>query len=376
MTHPPIAVGFSAGPQPPLATVLYHLRFARLLRLDSFFIWDHLQNIIPTTLWERRFSWVVGRGATPHACFEFQTMLGYLAKHAGGIRLGVGVTEPIRRHPVIIAQAMVTLAHLTRRAPILGIGAGERENVEPYGLDFTHTVSRLEEALQIIRLCFAARGPLDFAGTYYQLDHAMFDLRAPNGRTPEIWIGGIGPRMLRLTGQYGDGWYPVGFFPPAEYATKLAAIHTAARAAGRDPASITPSLQPYILVAPTEREARAMLDTRAIRYMGLLVPAEYWRQAGLTHPFGDDFRGYIDFLPERYSRAELEDAIAAVPPALGDVGVIRGTPEQVVQRLREYGDAGMRHVVPQLLSAIVSRRAALYSLYALRLIARQLAAGR
>ena len=34
---------------------------------------------------------------------------------------GVGVTELIRRHPVVIGEAMMTLSHLTKRAPILGV---------------------------------------------------------------------------------------------------------------------------------------------------------------------------------------------------------------------------------------------------------------
>lgn len=68
--------------------------------------------------------------------------------------------------------------------------------------------------------------------------------------------------------------------------------------------------------------------------------------------------------------------MAAVPAELLDVGVIRGTPAQVVARLRDYGEAGMRHVVPQLISAAVSRRAALHSVHALQFIAQALAAGR
>lgn len=61
-------------------------------------------------------------------------MLGHLASRAGRLRLGVGVTEAVRRNPVVLAQAMITLAHLTKRAPILGLGSGERENTVPYGL--------------------------------------------------------------------------------------------------------------------------------------------------------------------------------------------------------------------------------------------------
>jgi phthiodiolone/phenolphthiodiolone dimycocerosates ketoreductase len=125
---------------------------------------DHFQGLIPSSIWDQQLSWVASHHESPHELFEYQVLLGYLAASAGRLRLGVGVTEPIRRHPVLIAQAMLTLAHLTRRKPILGIGAGERENVEPYGLDFTQPVGRLEEALQIIQLCFSHKGTIDFHG--------------------------------------------------------------------------------------------------------------------------------------------------------------------------------------------------------------------
>lgn len=63
------------------------------------------------------------------------------------MRLGIGVTEPIRRHPMILAQAALTLAHMSQRPPILGLGSGERLGAEPCGLDFSRNVGRLEEAL-------------------------------------------------------------------------------------------------------------------------------------------------------------------------------------------------------------------------------------
>jgi phthiodiolone/phenolphthiodiolone dimycocerosates ketoreductase len=338
-------------------------------------LWDHLQDLFPQNLWDHEFTWLAGENASPHEFFEYRTLLGYLASRAGRLRLGVAVTEPVRHHPVLIAQTMLTLAYLTKRAPILGIGAGERVNIEPYGFDFSNPVSRLEEALQVIRLCFDNRGPIDFQGKFYRLERAPMDLRPPKGRTPEIWIGGLGPRMLRLTGHYGDGWYPLGMLTPDEYAAKLATVRDAARAAGRNPDAIIPSLQPYVIVAPTEREARALLDAKIVRFFGLLVPAEKWRGLGLSHPFGEDFRGLLDFLPERYGKDELEAAIALVPDELADVGLIWGTPEQVAERLRAYGAAGMRHVVPQLVSALVSRRLALYGGWALRTISRELRAG-
>ena len=209
MAHPRIATGMYAPPNLPMSDIRMLTAMARLDHLDSLFVYDHFQDFYPTALWDRDFTWAARRVRSPHALFEYQTLLGSLAARAGRMQLGVGVTKPIGRHPVLIAQAALTLAHLTKRAPILGIGTGERMNIEPYGLPGTHAVDRIEEALQIIRRCFTSQGPIDFAGKHFRLERAVMDLEPPPGRTPEIWIAAHGLRMLQLTGRYGDGWLPI-----------------------------------------------------------------------------------------------------------------------------------------------------------------------
>ena len=249
-----IAVGLQLGTQPPLAAVTAVARYTRLIGLRSLMTIDHFQNIVPSAIWDEQFSWLAARHRTPHEHFDYQALLGYLAARTRHLQLGVGVTESIRRHPVLIAQTMLTVAQMTKKAPILGIGAGERMNIDPYGLDFAHPVSRLEEALQIIRRCFTEPGPISFTGHHFTLDNALMDLQAPAGRTPAIWVAGHGPKMLELTATYGDGWYPTMVTTPQEYATKLAIIRAAASRCGRDPQAITPALHRFVVVAPTDHE--------------------------------------------------------------------------------------------------------------------------
>ena len=362
-----IGLHLPTAPPPGLNRMLVF--FARLSRLDAVWTVDHWQGPFPTDMAKQEFPWAATLFESPHAFFDYQVLLGFLAKSAGRLRLGVGVTDSIRRHPVLIAQTMLTLAHLTRRRPILGIGAGERENIEPYGLDFSAPVGRLEEALQIIRLCFSGQGPIDFSGKYYHLEHAVMDLHAPKGKTPEIWIGGQGPRMLRLIGQYGDGWYPTMIATPEEYAARLKVIQETASLAGRDPQAVTPALLQSLVVAPTEREVREMLDTRLGRIFALQIAATEWRKIGAQHPFGEHFRGYVDWVPEQYDRKTFEEALAAVPPELIGSGLLWGTPKQVAGKLRAFGEVGVRHVGFLPVSTIVSRRAAIYGLWAVRRIA-------
>ena len=360
------------GSQPPLSRIQMATRLARVVGMDVGWVTDHFLGFFPQALWDKEFTWLADRDGTPHAYFDYQVILGHLAARAGKLRLGVGVTEPVRRHPVQLAQSFLTLAHLTRRAPILGIGAGEAENTVPYGLDFRQPVSRLEDALAVIRLCLDSRGPIDHRGPFFTLERAVMDLAPPDGNRPEIWVAAHGPRMLRLTGTYGDGWYPTLPMSPAEYETSLAVIQAAARAAGRDPAAIVPGFQHHAILAPTERAAYKLLDTKAIRFLALLMPAPLWWKYGYEHPFGDQYRGIVDFTPQHHTRAELDAVIAQVPVDVMTAAGFVGTPRQVEDELAAYFDAGLRHLVIQPVGALASRRDAVFSVRSAIAIQRRL----
>jgi phthiodiolone/phenolphthiodiolone dimycocerosates ketoreductase len=364
-------MGIPAGP--PMGLVRMQVAVARLGRLDSVMVLDHLQSHWPEALWSELI-WLRRPGGA-HAFFDYAALLGSMAARSGGMRLGVQVTDPVRRHPVVVAQTMLTLAHLSRRAPILGIGSGERENIEPYGLPFDHPTGRLEEALQILRDCFAGRLS-DFTGEHYVLRGAVMSLRPPPGRVPEIWVGAHGPRMLELTGRYGDGWIPTVVTSPEDYAQKWQAVQRAAVQADRDPEGITASFAPFVMLARDPAEARAILRNPIARFNALLIPAAVWRSHGAEHPLGPRFRGFIDVLPEQLDLDEVHAAIEAVPDDMAALGVMVATPDQLVARVRALAEAGLQHFSPYVLSSLLSRRNALYDSRAWPLIARRLRSGR
>ncbi len=372
MTVRPLAFALVVPAQPPVASVLWLVRLARLLGFQAVMVWDHLQDFVPRALWSPRTTWMARLRSSPHPYYDFATLLGRLTAHAGPLQLGVGVTDPVRRHPVLLAQTMLTLAHLARRPPILGLGAGEAENLEPYGFPFDHPVSRLEEALHILRACFDAPGTIQFQGRYYAIPDGVFDLAAPRGRRPQIWLGAHGPRMLALAGRFADGWYPNWIDAPEEYAAKLADIRTSAVENGRDPTMIRAGLQAPLVLAPTERAVQALLRHPALRLVGLLRPASDWQALGLVHPFGETFRGYLDFIPERVSADTLRSALRAVPLELVAQSVLAGTPEQVVERLRAYRAAGLEFLSVLPVSAVRSPGVALWTFLALRRLRRAL----
>ena len=136
-----------------------------------------------------------------------------------------------------------------------------------------------------------------------------------------------------------------------------------------------PAWQTLAVLARTEKSARRLLSAKGVRFTALLAPASTWEALGIDHPLGDGFRGIVDFMPEAYETAELEAAIDAVPIDLMAGTMLWGTPDTVLAALNDYVDAGMRHLVLQPVSGLVSRRDALYSARAMVSIQRKLRRG-
>ena len=363
-----ILLGLAFPPQPPVSSVLQGLSVARAAGLASFTVWDHLVDFAPEANWVQRS----GMPASPHENLEYQTLLGFLSWRAGDVRIGVGVTEAVRRHPVVIAQAALTLSHLVPTRPILGIGAGEAANTVPYGLAEERPVKRLEEALAVVRECLHSTGPIDLDGDLFPLDGARLDLAPGPGGLPEIWVGGRGPRMLRLAGEFGDGWYPTDLADPARYGSGLATVREHARRVGRDAEAILPAVELALVLGNSDDEARRSLEDPGLKLLGLLAPADDWTLFGGSHPLGEDHRGFVDFDPFALDRDALHDALDLVPTELIEEIVLWGTPERAATRLRALGDAGLRHAVVSLTADdVVGRRD--WTERALREMVRQLA---
>lgn len=188
--------------------------------IDSFWVPDHLNALLPRAIATPQYLGAAKLVPKIDAYLEPWTMLGHIASwnRLGRRRLGIGVTDAGRRNPAVTAQAAATLHLLTHGRAILGIGTGEREGNQPYGVDWSKPVARFEEAIATIRALWDSRGELVSRDSpYFPLHSAVFDLPPYRGKWPEIWIAAHGPRMLRATGRYADAWFPA--FPSDRLST-------------------------------------------------------------------------------------------------------------------------------------------------------------
>src|SRR5277367_4836270 len=159
---------------------------------DSLWVGDHLNALVPNSIATPEHFGVAAKLVPDvDAVLEPWTMLGLLAarNRVRRLRLGVSVTDASRRNPAVTAQAAATLHLLTRGRAILGIGVGEREGNEPYGVTRIKPVAQYEEAIATIRTLWNSAGePVSRDSPYLPLRDAMFALPPYRGKWPEIWI--------------------------------------------------------------------------------------------------------------------------------------------------------------------------------------------
>ncbi len=316
---------------------------------DSFWVGDHLNAMLPQSIATPEYLGLAAK-LVPNvdAVLEPWTMLGHLAarNRVRRLRLGVCVTDASRRNPAVTAQAAATLHLLTRGRAILGIGVGEREGNEPYGVQRTKPVAQFEEAIATIRTLWDSAGkPVSRDSPYFPLQNATFALPPYRGKWPEIWVAAHGPRMLRATGRYADSWVPFVLSRPTDYACALEAVRAAASDAGRDPMSVIPAVNRAVVTGRRRDDVDEALDSVVMKSSALSAPAAAWARHGVQHPLGGSFSGVQDLMPQTIDKQTALSYTAKVPASLMKELTFNGTPDEVIEQVAEWRDLGLRYLM-------------------------------
>src|SRR5690606_13189358 len=145
------------------------------------------------------------------------------------------------RPPAVLAKTAASLDVMSGGRFELGLGAGAFW--EPIGAmggprrSRREAASALIEAVRVVRLMWSGERSVRFEGEYYRLAgvHPGPAPAHPIG----VWLGVLGPRLLRETGRSADGWVPSSsYLPPEKLAGAHARIDDAAADADRAPAEI------------------------------------------------------------------------------------------------------------------------------------------
>ena len=248
------------------------------------------------SVWDHFYENPTHDGRSP--CFEATTTMAAIAAETQNVRIGCLVMAIGYRNPALLAKATVTIDHISNGRVEMGIGGGWYEmEFLAYGYPFPPIKTRLdqlEEGAQIIRSMLHNESTT-FHGDHFSVDNAYLFPR-PIQPNPRLWIGGLGEkRTLRIAARYADGWN-AAYIAPEVYSAKNHVLDNWCEKEGRDPGSITRSVNLGFYMGTSEADARK-------------------------------------------KKEDVESAWAH-DPAYKPGGMLFGTAEQVKERIGQYVDVG------------------------------------
>lgn len=159
--------------------------------------------------------------------------IGALATVTTRIRFQTAVLKLPLRDPLLVAKQVATLAVLSGDRVSLGVGLSWiPEEFRFTGTDMRTRGARTDEAIEIIRLVCAGRGPawVEYHGRHHDFDRLMV-APAPSVPVP-ILVGGHSDAALRRAARLGDGWISANQ-PLAEVESAIARFDDLRRELGR-----------------------------------------------------------------------------------------------------------------------------------------------
>jgi len=306
----------------PFQKIVQRAQFCEKHGFDSVLIDDHLLY-----------------GTEAAAAPEPFTALAAIAAGTRRIRVGIAVTDMVRRHPAIIAQSLATLSSQFPRRLFLGLGTGDSMNQSPFGLPTEQRYSRLREGLQVIRQLWNSSidKPASFKGRFFTLNNAYLQTGQEKQPMPPIYLAAFGPKMLRLAGEAADGWIP-HCHTPTTYKTDLEIIKASARQAKRDLDEFRPAY--YTLSSISTKRAEADQNVLGpARYFLALIPEALKKIDPLANHPG---RTWEKISYPKEQRETIRRIAAQIPESDAYNTVIHGTAEDCIEQIKDYRKAGCK----------------------------------
>jgi phthiodiolone/phenolphthiodiolone dimycocerosates ketoreductase len=309
------------------------LQGAEALGVDDVWLNDHLMGWTHPELWPDFPAASVM--PDPDAFLDPFVVAGALAGSTD-LRMGFCVTDTTRRRGPELARAGLTLNQLCSGGFALGVGAGEAESILPFGYEWEKPIGMLERALVEMRSLLDTGKMPDGVG------RTGIDRDGEHG-IPDIWVASMRPRSLKLTGRYADGWMPIGTSPEA-YEENIAVVAKAADEAGR-PMPETSVLYPMLFGESRDQVGALLEELPVFKLICMFGPADLWARYGLDHPAGPECRGQMDVIPHELDPAALREIAPKIPLELVEDFVMLGNAEEVFARVKEFWNAGARHLL-------------------------------
>ncbi len=246
------------------------------------------------------------------------------------VRVGTAITNAALRPPVLAAKTAAQLDQAAGGRFVLGLGVANQVMNARFGLPPFAPLPMIEEYVGVIRAVLGGQAA-GYDGQVFRTGMVPLD-RPPERADLPVYLAALGPRMLELAGRISDGVI-LNLMTPAQAGQAAGAVRAAARAAGRNPASVEVACVVHCCLS--EDSAAAATAARAVVPRYVLHPAA-------PMLFGEADGGVdLRTVRERVLAGDRAGAAAQVPQRVADGFVAHGSAAECAARLTEYRAAGV-----------------------------------
>ncbi|MBT3926155.1 MAG: LLM class flavin-dependent oxidoreductase [Rhodospirillaceae bacterium] len=247
------------------------------------------------------------------------------------LMLGTAVFLLPLRHPAPVAKQVATLDLLSSGRVIFGVGVGGEFPGEfaLSGVPVKERGARLSEGIEVLRKLWRGE-PVAHSGKFYPFPETLM-LPAPHqSGGPPIWCGGRKEAALRRAGRLADGWLSY-VVTPDQYRAALEIIARAGEEAERDLSGFATGHLLFVRLAKDYDSAlQYATEKLSKRYaMDFSKPAKRYCALGTAQQVAASIREFhqagvrhlvLDFIAERDDQIEQIDHFGeAVMPLLTDL---------------------------------------------------------
>jgi 5,10-methylenetetrahydromethanopterin reductase len=260
-------------------------------------------------------------------------ILASVAQATTRIRLGTCIINPFTMHPAEIAMAAGALDELSGGRLCLGVSSGADDFLKWVGIQPERPLTAVVETVEVLCKLFAMQA-VEFKGEVFKNWSREAYLRFPTRRIP-IYIGAMGPRMLRLIGRVADGGLPL-LFPPEHFSVAMAHVQAGLEEAGRSIDDVDVAACIWCSVAADRHSAEDALRDKVAYYGHALSPL-------ILAALGVE---RAEFEPIQHAimlERDVPKARALVTRAMLRIGVV-GTAKDLIPRLEGLVAMGARHL--------------------------------